>query len=140
MKLTKKKNIKLDLIYSYCKFIESKFPGFIIGGSVSLLLQKAISERIPKDIDIISPSRELIQQVKSVYKTNRHNQFRIDDVKFDMFYNPEAKYIVINEMLISPIDEIVWAKQLKNFNKSIKHKIDIDEINENIIRNPNISW
>lgn len=128
----------INVINVLLEFQENN-PNIYIGGSISLILQKVIPVRIPKDIDIISTQRTHICEIFHLDKP-QHKLFRrhkYNDILFELFYNPKAQYIeytIKNKVLkLSPIDEIFKWKinPPYNFNKSdsIKHSKDIKAYN-----------
>ena len=118
----------LDKILS----IQQQYPDIYVGGSVALILQKAIPFRKPKDVDLISPYKTHIYEV---FNVNRDKHFRIrsynyDNIRFELFHNPNAEYVKGyykgNIIKLSPVDEIMEWKfnqlltKRTNFEKHIK--------------------
>ena len=102
----------LDKILS----IQQQYPDIYVGGSVALILQKAIPFRKPKDVDLISPHKTHIYEV---FNVNRDKHFRIrsynyDNIRFELFHNPNAEYVKGyykgNIIKLSPVDEIMEWK------------------------------
>lgn len=108
-------------------------PDIYIGGSLPLIVQGIIPYRIPKDIDLIS--RIPIEKhnldylnIKKIFKTYR---FKKNNLQFELFYNPEAKFEEYNYeghiFKFSTVDEIINFK-LKKATKEIinpKHLNDL---------------
>jgi hypothetical protein len=131
--LVKNLNNILDILVIFQK----NNPNIYIGGSVSLILQEAIPYRIPKDIDLISPNRihifDLFNETKFQHRIIR--QYKYEGLKFELFINPNAKYIEYNYqnniIKLSPVDEIFeWKFREKNL-KNEKHLNDINIYNKN---------
>jgi tRNA U38,U39,U40 pseudouridine synthase TruA len=109
-------------------------PNVYIGGSVALLLQDAIPFRIPKDIDVITPNKIHIHDIFKV-ESNKHpriRSYKYNDLKWELFYNPEAKYTeyiyIGNIIKLSPVDEIMsWKYRFqKHAPDNIKNNTDIE--------------
>jgi hypothetical protein len=123
---------KIDKIIKVLIEFQKQNPNIYIGGSVSLILQGIIPERIPKDIDIISKEKTHIYDIFNINK-NKHKRIRIkiyEGLKFELFINPKAKFIEYNYegniLKLSPIDEVFeWKLKEKNF-KIEKHKEDLE--------------
>jgi len=109
-------------------------PNIYIGGSVSLILQNYIPYRIPKDIDIISKDRIHIYDIFNIdkEKNKRIKSIKYNNLQWDLFINPNAKYIEFNTkfgiLKISPIDEILeWKfRFLEKHTLNTKHKQDLN--------------
>lgn len=106
-------------------------PNIYIGGSVSLILQNIIPIRIPKDIDIISPTKTHIFEIFNINKEHniRIRRYSFGGLKFELFNNPKAEYIeyVYNDNILklSPVDEVMeWKLRKKNIENE-KHKNDL---------------
>ena len=104
--------------------IQERYPHIYLGGSISLILQNAIPNRIPKDVDLVTLYRLHIYEVFNVDKI-KHPQihfYKYNNTKFDLFVNPKAEYIsyIYNGYTIklSPIQEILdWKiKRLNEYN------------------------
>jgi len=114
---------------------QKKHPNIYIGGSVSLILQGIIPYRIPKDIDIISINRIHIYDLFEV-KKEKHKlikKFKHNELRFDLFINPNAQYIeyIYNgyNLKLSPVDEVYeWKLREKNIQKE-KHINDLKYYN-----------
>lgn len=117
--------------------IQQQYPDIYIGGSVALILQKAIPYREPKDVDLISLNKIHIYEV---FNINKEKHWLVkskiyNNIKFDMFYNPNAEYIKCkykgNIIKLSPVNEIMkWKtnnllKHLENTNNYRKHLLDL---------------
>jgi len=129
--MTVDSRMKLSKIIEKCKLIQMEFPDIIIGGSVSLILQKAIPFRIPKDIDLIVKNKNIINEMVVKYDIKNHRRtFKIDEQLFDIFYNPQAEYVNLGKLKLSPVEEIAKIKQNKIFGIKKKHIKDIHEISK----------
>jgi hypothetical protein len=115
----------LDKILS----IQQQYPDIYVGGSVALILQKAIPFRKPKDVDLISPYKTHIYEV---FNVNRDKHFRIrshnyDNIRFELFHNFNAEYVKGyykgNIIKLSPVDEIMEWK----FNQLLTKRTNIDK-------------
>ena len=115
----------LDKILS----IQQQYPDIYVGGSVALVLQKAIPFRKPKDVDLISPYKTHIYEV---FNVDRDKHFRIrshsyDNIRFELFHNPNAEYVKGyykgNIIKLSPVDEIMEWK----FNQLLTKRTNIDK-------------
>jgi hypothetical protein len=115
----------LDKILS----IQQQYPDIYVGGSVALILQKAIPFRKPKDVDLISPYKTHIYEV---FNVNRDKHFRIrshnyDNIRFELFHNSNAEYVKGyykgNIIKLSPVDEIMEWK----FNQLLTKRTNIDK-------------
>ena len=106
------------MIIETLKNIQKKCPNLFIGGSVSLILQEAIPYRKIKDIDLIST----YCIIENRYRNN--TSFRHDNILFEVFYNPKARYVVHSSgLLLSPVDEIMewklkFQRRARNNNKN----------------------
>lgn len=96
--------------------IQQRYPNIYVGGSIALMLQGTIPFRNPKDVDLISPYKIHIYEVFNVSK-EKHSRIRhksIDDIRFELFFNPKAEYIEFdyNDSIIklSPSVEIMEWK------------------------------
>lgn len=129
----------INIIDTLLEFQENN-PNIYIGGSISLILQKVIPVRIPKDIDIITPQRTYICEIFHLDKPKHRffRRYKYNDVLFELFYNPKAQYIeytIKNKILkLSPIDEVFEWKinppYIFNESSSKKHSKDIKEYNK----------
>jgi hypothetical protein len=115
----------LDKILS----IQQQYPDIYVGGSVALILQKAIPFRKPKDVDLISPYKTHIYEV---FNVNRDKHFRIrshsyDNIRFELFHNPNAEYVKGyykgNIIKLSPVDEIMEWK----FNQLLTKRTNLEK-------------
>lgn len=109
---------------------QQKNPDIYIGGSVSLMLQNVIPYRVPKDIDIITPNKTHIYDIFNVNKNKYFHirQHKYNDLKWELFYNPNSKYIYYSDILkISPVDEIMeWKYKFQKIKPNdIKNNNDI---------------
>jgi len=123
----------VNMLKKIVKFQQNN-PNIYIGGSVALLLQDAIPFRIPKDIDIITPNKIHIHDIFKV-ESNKHpriRSYKYNDLKWELFYNPEAKYIeyiyIGNIIKLSPVDEIMnWKYRFQKYAPdNIKNNTDIE--------------
>lgn len=103
--------------------IQQQYPDIYVGGSVALILQKAIPYRKPKDVDLISSNRIHIYEVFNIDK-EKHRRIKgstHNNIRFEIFYNPNAEYIKCkykdNIIKLSPIDEIMEWK----INRLLEH-------------------
>lgn len=110
---------------------QQQHPNIYIGGSVALILQGIIPYRIPKDIDIISPSRIHIYDIFKVDKPHSKivKRYRHQGLLFDLFINPNAQYVehIYNghTLKLSPADEIYqWKLREQNVHRE-KHINDL---------------
>jgi hypothetical protein len=115
----------LDKILS----IQQQYPDIYVGGSVALILQKAIPFRKPKDVDLISPYKTHIYEV---FNVNRDKHFRIrshsyDNIRFELFHNSNAEYVKGyykgNIIKLSPVDEIMEWK----FNQLLTKRTNLEK-------------
>ncbi len=115
----------LDKILS----IQQQYPDIYVGGSIALILQKAIPFRKPKDVDLISPYKTHIYEV---FNVNRDKHFRIrsynyDNIRFELFHNPNAEYVKGyykgNIIKLSPVDEIMEWK----FNQLLTKRTNLEK-------------
>jgi hypothetical protein len=115
----------LDKILS----IQQQYPDIYVGGSVALILQKAIPFRKPKDVDLISPYKTHIYEV---FNVDRDKHFRIrfhnyDNIRFELFHNPNAEYVKGyykgNIIKLSPVDEIMEWK----FNQLLTKRTNLEK-------------
>jgi hypothetical protein len=125
----------MESILEVLSKFQKKHPNIYIGGSVSLILQGIIPYRIPKDIDIISTNRIHIYDLFEVKKEKHRliKKFKHNELKFDLFINPNAQYIehIYNRytLKLSPVDEIYeWKLREKNI-QSEKHINDLKYYN-----------
>jgi hypothetical protein len=125
----------MESILEVLSKFQKKHPNIYIGGSVSLILQGIIPYRIPKDIDIISTNRIHIYDLFEVKKEKHRliKKFKHNELKFDLFINPNAQYIehIYNgyTLKLSPVDEIYeWKLREKNI-QSEKHINDLKYYN-----------
>jgi hypothetical protein len=123
-----------DILETLSKFQE-KHPNIYIGGSVSLILQKIIPYRIPKDIDIISTDRIHVYDLFDIKKEKRRliKTCKYEGLKFDLFINPNAQFIEYiykrHILKLSPIDEVYqWKLKKENMVKE-KHLSDLKYYN-----------
>jgi hypothetical protein len=118
----------LDEIVDILQKFQYEHPNIYIGGSVSLILQEAIPYRIPKDIDIISSNRIHIYDIFNITGKPKHKMIRRyyhKDLMFELFNNPNAKFIECKGLKLSPIDEVFeWKLKKQNLNNT-KHQNDI---------------
>lgn len=127
--------MRMEIIYKINNILQilNKFqqtnPNIYIGGSVSLILQDVIPERIPKDIDIISPTRIHINEIFDINKPKIVRSYKFEGLKFELFNNPNAQYIEYNKngikLKLSPIDEIMEWKLKKQNIDNPKHNNDL---------------
>jgi hypothetical protein len=121
-----------NILYKLIEF-QHCHPNIYIGGSISLILQKAIPYRTPKDVDIISPDKTHIYDIFNIESENKHpliRQYRYNNLKFELFINPKAEYIEYkynnNILKISPIYEVFeWKHKRQNIYNG-KHAVDIN--------------
>lgn len=116
------------------KEIQSQYDFIYIGGSVSLILQNAIPSREIGDIDLISTQKINISTIFNqpiIHARKRTTHFK--GFKFELFRNPKAQYVLLNEIKLSPIDEIFEWKLTKSTHP--KHQIDYANQNATISRN-----
>ncbi len=118
----------LDILLEF----QQKHPNIYIGGSVALILQKAIPSREPKDIDIISSQRTHIYNIFEIKNKEQHpiiRRYKHKGLYFELFNNPKAQYIEHNYkngiLKLSPISEVMHWKlkkmaQLESCEKHIK--------------------
>jgi len=125
----------MESILEVLSKFQKKHPNIYIGGSVSLILQGIIPYRIPKDIDIISTNRIHIYDLFEVKKEKHRliKKFKHNELKFDLFINPNAQYIehIYNgyTLKLSPVDEIYeWKLREKNIQNE-KHINDLKYYN-----------
>ena len=123
-----------NILEELSKF-QQKYPNIYIGGSVSLMLQKVIPYRVPKDIDIISTNRIHIYDLFEVKKEKHRliKRYKHEGLKFDLFINPNAQYIEYiyngHVLKLSPIDEVYqWKLKKENVTKE-KHLNDLKYYN-----------
>ena len=126
------------------KLVEFQYynPNIYIGGSIALMLQNAIPYRIPKDVDIISPVKIHIYDVFNVDRDKPFyvRQYKYNDLRWELFYNSNAKYIYYsqngNTLKISPVDEIMeWKyKFQKKAPDNAKNNKDIEYYTQKILK------
>lgn len=115
--------------------IQQQYPDIYVGGSLSLILQKAIPYREPKDIDLISPHRLHIYEVFNVDKEKhwRIKNKTFNNIRFELFHNPNAEYVKGNYkgniIKLSPVDEIMEWK----INKLLEHSINEGSFKKHLI-------
>ena len=115
--------------------IQQQYPDIYVGGSLSLILQKVIPYREPKDIDLISPHKLHIYEVFNVDKEKhwRIKNKTFNNIRFELFYNPNAEYIKGNYkgniIKLSPVDEIMEWK----INKLLEHSINESNFKKHLI-------
>lgn len=123
--------------------IQERYPHIYLGGSISLILQNAIPNRVPKDVDLVTSERIHIYEVFNVDRIRypRIHSYKYNNVKFELFVNPKAEYISYiydgYTIKLSPIQEILdWKIKKLNIydiNSKIyqKHLKDLqnDQIN-----------
>ena len=128
--MIKKSQIK-EVLLKYIVPLQKQYPDFYLGGSLALILQKHIPARDVKDLDIISPvSFGDLHETKFPYRgmVTSKKTYRIREIKtcLDFFHNPKAKYVIANiqghTIKLSPIDEIVYAKENKIWSPIYKNK------------------
>jgi len=128
--MIKKSQIK-EVLLKYIVPLQKQYPDFYLGGSLALILQKHIPARDVKDLDIISPvSFGDLHETKFPYKgmVTSKKTYHIREIKtcLDFFHNPKAKYVTANiqghTIKLSPIDEIVHAKENKIWSPVYKNK------------------
>jgi hypothetical protein len=128
--MIKKSQIK-EVLLKYIVPLQKQYPDFYLGGSLALILQKHIPARDVKDLDIISPvSFGDLHETKFPYKgmVTSKKTYHIREIKtcLDFFHNPKAKYVTANIqghiIKLSPIDEIVHAKENKIWSPVYKNK------------------
>ncbi len=123
----------MDFILKVLSEFQSQHPDIYIGGSVSLMLQNAIPNRVPHDIDIISPKKIHIFEIFNITDKIHHPLTRIhrhQNLKFELFCNPNASYLEYNWegniLKLSPIEEVFkWKFKEQNISRP-KHKSDIE--------------
>ena len=113
--------------------IQQQYPNIYVGGSVALILQKAIPVRKPKDVDLISLDKlnifDIFSTVKHRYpfiKTHVYN-----NIRFEIFNNPKAEYVEYDYngfiLKLSPVQEIInWKLKRIDKKPDIKHSNDIE--------------
>ena len=126
---------KFDSIILLLVKFQQQYPHIYIGGSVSLVLQKAIPHRIPKDIDIISQNRIHIYELFNTDKPYNRliKKYKHEGILFDLFINPKAQFVehIYNGYLLklSPVDEVYqWKLKEKNIVHD-KHLTDLKYYN-----------
>ena len=128
--MIKKSQIK-EVLLKYIVPLQKQYPDFYLGGSLALILQKHIPARDVKDLDIISPvSFGDLHETKFPYKgmVTSKKTYHIREIKtcLDFFHNPKAKYVTVkiqgHTIKLSPIDEIVHAKENKIWSPVYKNK------------------
>jgi len=128
--MIKKSQIK-EVLLKYIVPLQKQYPDFYLGGSLALILQKHIPARDVKDLDIISPvSFGDLHETKFPYRgmVTSKKTYHIREIKtcLDFFHNPKAKYVTANiqghTIKLSPIDEIVHAKENKIWSPVYKNK------------------
>jgi len=110
-----------DNIINNIKNIQALHPNVYLGGSASLILQNAIPNRLISDIDLIVTSKINIQTILPESFKFR-NILVVEGIKYEFFKNENAQYLLVNNLKLSPIDEIFEWK----LNKSQKEKHNID--------------
>ena len=113
--------------------IQQQYPNIYVGGSVALILQKAIPFRKPKDVDLISLDK---LNIFDIFSTVKHRRPSIkthvyNNIRFEIFNNPKAEYIEYNHnghiLKLSPVQEIMdWKLKRIDKKPDIKHSNDIE--------------
>ena len=123
-----------DLLHKI-KDIQEQYDYIYLGGSIALILQNAISPREVSDVDLISTKYSI--NIFKVLNIGKINHFRLcyhEGIKWELFKNTKAEYILINGLKLSPVDEIFDWKLNKSTKQ--KHQIDYDSYkNASISRN-----
>lgn len=128
--MIKKSQIK-EVLLKYIVPLQKQYPDFYLGGSLALILQKHIPARDIKDLDIISPvSFGDLHETKFPYRgmVTSKKTYHIREIKtcLDFFHNPKAKFVTVkfqgHTIKLSPIDEIVHAKENKIWSSVYKNK------------------
>lgn len=124
-----------DIIFELIIFQKTN-PNIYIGGSIALMLQKTIPQRIPKDIDIISKENIHIYDIFNIdkFKHPKIKLFKRENLKYELFINKNTKYINFNyqgnNIKITPVEEILdWKLKYQKRNpNNLKNNNDIIEI------------
>lgn len=145
-----------SLLDELVKF-QDQNPEVCIGGSIALMLQKAIPYRKPKDVDVITTTVVSITELKGLSRLKDKdgiNQYVIGGLKCDVLRSPVSIQPVDYKhssglIKLYPVNELaVWKKEAvdrlphaltipKEFAGDLvqrlqKHKEDLDHINNNI--------
>ena len=108
-------------------------PDIYIGGSLPLIIQDIIPYRTPKDIDLISciPVEKHNLDHLNIKKIFRTYGFKKNNLQFELFYNPEAKFEEYDYeghiFKFSPVDEIINFK-LKKATREITNSKHLNDL------------
>jgi hypothetical protein len=119
--------------------IQKKYPNVYLGGSISLLLQDIDFPRVPKDLDLVTTSKELniydlFEEFKSIPKNPKSTTVKLNNTDWDLHYDPQAHYVEYSykgfKLKIITIDDFIrWKKHyVKSKNCLPKHIEDLEYI------------
>lgn len=111
----------LEIIYN----IQQKYDFIYLGGSTALILQNAIPPREISDVDLISTQKINISTIFDRPQTHpRQRTLIFEEIKFELFRNPKAQYVLLNGIKLSPIEEIFEWKSTSSHEKHVNDQIN----------------